>query len=413
MERRIYKKENDLPPYLLCSICRKPVYLSRRHTENGNRWFTHSEASTDCPWYEGRKLSPDQIMALRYRGQKESLLHQKLKNFIADWLEQDQCVSGKVNRDKVTIGDVLKGQWKRPDVSCVRNNKKTVFEIQLSYTFLSEVIKRDTFYKAENTFIFWIFREFSLNRSTHVDEAFFNHRNIFVLDNEAQAMTETDRQLKVKCYFQRPALHEFQESSWWDWSYVSLDDIEYPNETFRPFYHDYNKELDALIADGFIGSAFAYYKSNYLPTYKDQLKSWISFLEEKGFFGVDDDRFWGWHGILSVLLSIKSGSSIGYGDGKPFTVYQILESVLREATKSEDRFKFLYLCAYKVYSPVLSDKHEKHNNWINNVAEKIKDSLRNGEDRYMRDSRYDDIIVFLFPELKSKLENRKWVKITE
>ena len=402
--RKVMERRKDNPPYLICSMCGKPVFISRFHNIEGNRWFTHFGQSKDCPWHEYGKLSPDKIMALRYRGQQESILHQQLKNFIADWIEKDPCVIGKVNRDKVTLGEYLKGEWKRPDVSCRRKENKIVFEIQLSYTFLSEVIKRDNFYKNERTFIFWIFRELDLRKSTQIDEAFFNHRNIFVLDKEAEQKTKDEGKLYFKCYYQKSVFHELDEVLYWNWTYVTLDEIQYPHATFRPYYIDYN----SVLINACMESAIAYYESDYARDKKSDFYLWLSRLENKGFSGAKDYDFAGPHGILTVLLSMMHERAIGWGKKTPFSIFQILESVLRELTQKTDSYKFIFLCAYKIYNPTI-EKTKQHD-WIENERNKIKQSLRNDEPKYLRDTKYDKIISFLFPELRNALENPKWTK---
>lgn len=67
--------------------------------------------------------------------------------------------------------------------------KPVVFEIQLSYTFLSDVLEWDAFYRAEGIFIVWVFAQFDLQRAAVTDEAYFNHRNLFILD--AAALDQT------------------------------------------------------------------------------------------------------------------------------------------------------------------------------------------------------------------------------
>lgn len=175
MAERIARKKGATKARYICAVCRIALWLSRYNHEEGNRWFKHDEPSLGCPWFEGNKLSPDQRRALIYRGQQEGEEHRRLKNFIALWLEKEPGITG-VDRELVTHGQILKGEWKRPDVQCVKGDKRIVFEIQLSYTFLSDVIKRDEFYRQEGIFIIWVFAFFDLRRATVRDEAFFNRR---------------------------------------------------------------------------------------------------------------------------------------------------------------------------------------------------------------------------------------------
>ena len=155
-----------------CAICKKPVFLSQFAKEFTNRWFVHDGKSEHCPWSEGSRLTPDQTKALVYLGQQEGAAHQKMKKFLAFWLEMDPLVP-KADQEQTTFSQVVKGEWRRPDVKCLYQGKPLVFEIQLSYTFLSDVIARDAFYRQEGIFIIWVFAAFELNRAFVVDEAFF------------------------------------------------------------------------------------------------------------------------------------------------------------------------------------------------------------------------------------------------
>ena len=130
MAERVARKKGATKARYICAICRIPLWLSRYNHGEGNRWFKHDEASLGCPWFEGNKLSPNQRRALIYRGQQEGEEHRRLKEFIASWLEKEPGAGG-VNRELVTHGQILKGEWKRPDVQCVKDGKRIVFEIQL------------------------------------------------------------------------------------------------------------------------------------------------------------------------------------------------------------------------------------------------------------------------------------------
>lgn len=41
------KKNIDYTPRLICSLCHIPVYISDRHKEEGNRWFSHNSSGED------------------------------------------------------------------------------------------------------------------------------------------------------------------------------------------------------------------------------------------------------------------------------------------------------------------------------------------------------------------------------
>lgn len=420
MANRNARKKEDTSPRWVCLICKRPLFISRYIMERGNRWFVHDGGAPDCPWSEGRRLSPDVRRALIYRGQQEGPEHRRLKEFIASWLERDPAVTD-VKRDRVTFGQVLKGEWKRPDVQCCRAPNRIVFEIQLSYTFLSEVIKRDDFYREEGTFIVWVFRSFDLRRSTVRDEAFFNKRNLFVLDEEAIAETLQSQRLVFGCYFQRPTVTKNGVEDIWERKTVTLDDIAFPVPSYRPFYFDYDKgklEANAILAGDeqkcesqawaegirrYLVAAIAYYESGYAKPLEQTVLDVTDELHEsphwhRGYEVLMDPEFYGWHRVLPVLLSIKHNRAIGY---KNETAFRVLEAGLRQTVRrGHYSFAVMYLWAYRAYKPTVT---KSQRDWTRNIANKLRKSVEAGETMYYRDTRFDVAVTALFPELEDKL----------
>lgn len=176
MKARIARKRGGSAVRFQCAICKHPLFLSRYRDGSGNRWFVHDGKSAECPWHEGNRLTPEQTKALIYRGQQEGAQHQRYKKFLAEWLGKEPHTTA-IDQEQTTFSETIKGEWRRPDVKCEYRGNKLVFEIQLSYTFLSDVIARDEFYKREGIFIIWVFARFDLDRAAVVDEAFFTAKH--------------------------------------------------------------------------------------------------------------------------------------------------------------------------------------------------------------------------------------------
>jgi hypothetical protein len=409
-----------------CAICKQPVYLARYKIESRNRWFVHDGRSENCPWYEGNRLTPDQTKALIYRGQQEGARHQEIKKFLAHWLEADPLVQGTC-LEKTTFSEVMRGEWRRPDVKCQYQGKSLVFEIQLSYTFLSDVIARDEFYRREGIFIIWVFAAFDLNRAVVIDEAFFNRRNLFVLDADAISQTIKRGALTFSGFRQVPQLVNEVIVDGWTSGFVELKDISYPSDTLRPYFYDYEFERKvieasriealqvgqmALWADevqAYIDAALRYYASDYADNLKAELLEHLDKGKHAGnrllLVGVDalnDSGFYGWHGVLPVLLSIKLGKPIGYSS--TLSIFQVIEAGLRTGHRyvGKHAYAILFLWAYKEYRPTVTEKNHK---WLREYARKIKDSVDAGEDTYRRFPGYDKAIILLFPEMAKHLEN--------
>lgn len=443
MAERVARRKGATKARYICAICRIPLWLSRYEHEKGNRWFKHDEPSLGCPWFEGNKLSPDQRRALIYRGQQEGEEHRRLKDFIASWLEKEAGVTG-VDRELVTHGQILKGEWKRPDVQCVKDGKRIVFEIQLSYTFLSDVIKRDDFYRQEGIFIIWVFAFFDLRRSTVRDEAFFNRRNVFVLDAVAMEETPKRGRLTFNGHFQNPVLSADAIVDQWDTRLITLDDAQFPVSNFRPFFFDYDAARRALEIERaeqqrkaqqarkeaqeraveawrqtqrgvfrlgvgeYLRAAVAYYDGRYADHLKQPILDAAAALAEnhywhRGFEPLADEQFFGWHRVLPVLMSMKLGKSVGYGADVTYTPYQVLEAAVRQSTqRGEYGFTVLYLWASSIFKIQLNEKQRR---WRKALAEKIKTSVEAGEATYRRVTYYDEAIALLFPSLEEKLSS--------
>lgn len=396
-------------PRLRCSLCEGPVHVSMRKTEAGNRWFAHHGEVTNCPYRTDRRMSPEEQFAWQYQGQQEGAAHKHLKHFIADWVEREPGFNS-VWRDKIRPSDLKHGEWKRPDVRAV-GEREIVFEIQLSYTFLSEVLRRDAFYREEGVHILWIFRDFQPHREVVRDEFFHNRRNIFVLDADAERETVKRGRLTLKCYYQTPTLIGESLSERWGTRYVHLDDLTYPMPEYRPYYRDFDEARFRLLRLSLIRSvmrwgrarkergddadeAFARVVAVWRVLENAAAMEWPEFFSETDFLCEQ----------LPRLLSIKYGRPIGY---RYKTVWEVLNAALSMSTKSARPYNILYLMAVKRFCPLLSAEHQHR---IDEHGKEIKKSIDAGEERFLRDQRYDDAIAVVLPELLRPLDSTYGVR---
>lgn len=419
MSARIARRKGDLDALRFqCAICKQPLFLSRRVGGAKNRWFVHDGKSEHCPWYEGNHLSPNVTKALIYRGQQEGAEHRRLKQFIANWLAADPSISN-VSQEQTTFSEVVKGELRRPDVKCLYRGLPLVFEIQLSYTFLSDVIARDDFYKREGIYIIWVFKEFDLKKAAVADEVFFNRRNLFVLDANALNQTTTQGALTFTGHYQTPSFEKGLILDAWERRNVGLKDIIFPKDTMRPYFFDYDAERknieiaeqkaqlalqEAIWKQGlaeYLDAEIKYCKSDYAEVDRKLLFKIVDKLSNNEFWRSDyealrDGYFYGNHAVLPALLSIRAHKTIGYD---VTTVFQVIESSLRRSHPKAGKhaFAILYLSANKVYCP---DVNMKQQDWIRNFENKVKSSIAAGERTYRRFDGFDESIKLFFPELK-------------
>lgn len=419
MEARIDRRQGGCAVRYQCAICKVPLYLSRRIAGTQNRWFVHDGKSHDCPWYEGNRLAPEQVKALVYRGQQEGQKHRELKEYIARWLKRDPLISD-VNCEQTTFSEVVKGEWRRPDVKCLYGGVKVVFEIQLSYTFLSDVIARDAFYRREKTFVIWVFAAFDRSRAAITDEAFFNKRNLFVIDAEARQLTSNRLALTFSGYHQMPTMD--MSSRWldvWQSTPIGMADLKLPNDTFRPYFFDYDAQrrrieqehVEALRAKqarewaagiaAYREAALRYFESDHGDVECRALMEVVDGLEahpawHPGFDVLREPRFFGFHGVLAVLLSIELERPLSYSP--QLSVFRVIEAGLRTSSRAGPHgYAILYLWAYKARRPAMSESNRK---WLIAYSHKIALSFERGELVYRRDTSFDQAAELLFPKLK-------------
>jgi hypothetical protein len=344
-----------------------------------------------------------------------------MKQFIAHWLGKDPSVT-QVTQEQTTFSEVVKGEWKRPDVKCLYRGIPLVFEIQLSYTFLSDVIARDDFYRREGIFIIWVFARFDLRRAAVMDEAFFNRRNLFVLDKDAANETIERKVLTFTGHHQVPVfLSNFVDDVWTS-RLIGLHDVVFPEDTLRPYFFDYDAECKRIEAvrieswhalqnaawvqgiQDYLSAAIRYCESDYSKELKAPLLTLVDELRQnhkwhRGYEVLCDESFYGYHSVLPALLSIRFDRPIGY---KVRSVFQVLEAGLRTGYRDigHHAFAIVYLWAYKAYRPAVS---EKNRNWLKEYAHKVKKSVDAGEVTFRRYTGFDEALELLFPELQVHL----------
>lgn len=418
MEARVARKRRgENRACLVCACCKQPLYLSRHHKNGGNRWFVHDgRTPEDCVYHEGTRNSEEITRALIYRGQQEGESHRKLKLFVAEWLRRDPDVQ-QVDVELTKFSAVAAGEWRRPDVRCVYKGVPIVFELQLSYTFLSTVIERDEFYQREREFIIWVFPSFDRSRATVTDEAFFNRRNLFVLDAEAQQATLVRGLLTFSGYHQEPRIVRDSIEDTWINTLVGLREAHFPPYTYRPYYFDYpaaRKSLEAerrrradeasashwnSLVDRYIVAALDYYANDHSDAFITPMLQVVVEMEwhsqwRASYATLKDPVFFGHHSLLAVLLTMARNKVVSYSVP---TVYQVLDAALRSS--GHDLFRphtILLLRAFKKWKPPVKEEQREK---LRKLAHEVHTSVLSGEGKFRRFTGYDEAVALLFPEL--------------
>lgn len=245
------------PPFLVCDTCGQLIQISGGKGVKGKiTYFKHLKDSNDCPIKTDTKLSKSEILRGKFNGQKEGSLHIETKGLIAQFLEFNKIENkgiSSVEVEKISRDNRNYLEWKRPDVTSIFNDKKLVFEIQLSTTFLDVICERQHFYKENNTFILWVFKQFETEadkqRFTQKDVFYSNNRNAFILNEEAIILSQNNKDLYLLCQYQKPKADREKIKYNWESKYVCLSDLTFDETSYKVYYFDVNQEENKVKAE--------------------------------------------------------------------------------------------------------------------------------------------------------------------
>lgn len=227
---------------LICPYCKQMLKLCGKRSSRGIvSYFSHLYDSDDCEIKTTTMQSRELIEAKKYGLAGESERHQRLKHLIAEALSTQQ--SKEMGISDVAIEQRINSQipymrWRRPDVQARYGEINLVFELQLSTTFLSVVVDRDIFYRLNGWYIIWVFnfddnKEYmNLHNLMCKDIYYANKRNIFILDDEAQRLTEEKGTLVVRCQWLN------SEGKFSEGEYITIDQLHFDSEERKPYFID-------------------------------------------------------------------------------------------------------------------------------------------------------------------------------
>lgn len=211
--------------------------------------FAHQKDKGYCILKTDTELTKEEINRAKYNGAKESPLHFETKNLIKKLIELNKDFSS-IEIEKVVKSNSNYLEWKRPDIKAIYKKVEVVFEIQLSTTFLSVIVDREHFYKTNQTYLLWIFKNFEIDdlkqRFTEKDVFYSNNRNAFVLDEEAIKLSVQNNDLFLLCHYQKPKIENLKIDYDWCFEYVNFNKLTFDEVNYKIFYFDVSKEEETL-----------------------------------------------------------------------------------------------------------------------------------------------------------------------
>lgn len=238
--------------YLVCPYCQQQLKI--RGTLQGKNvlHFAHLRDSDDCPIKTDQDYTQEEILRMQYNGVKESDAHRNMKALIVRSLQADTHFSDIKQEETFKHTQGLK-EWRRPDVSAKIDGHDIVFEIQLSTTFLSILVDRDSFYKQNHTFIGWIFSEFTADvtqqRFFEKDILHSNNSNAFVINNKTCHHSEVEGKFYLLCYYLEPVIQHNQIITSLQCQEVCFHDLTIDYNTYKFYYFDFEKEQQIKVAE--------------------------------------------------------------------------------------------------------------------------------------------------------------------
>lgn len=125
--------------------------------------------------------------------------------------------------------------------------------------------------------------------------------------------------------------------------------------------------------------------------------------EALGYRLFDDQRT-----VLHRLMSIMMGRPVAY---KYTKVWQVINSILTDVSPEAKSWHGLYLLAIQEREKQLSFT-DKQQQLLEEWRKRVRTSIRQNDDEYRRDPRYDRLFELLFPELSFGLENLRLKRAT-
>ena len=259
-ELRRKQKESILlnRPLYICGKCEQPLALKGKPNKNKQFYLAHLKNSSDCDWKSGDDRTRLEIHSEMFFRVRESEKHKELKAFIVDKLEKDKLFS-QIKSEKRFKSD-FKEQYKVPDVSTVKTKNNghvyittnIVFEIQLTSTYLDVIIDREQFYYENKSNIIWIFSTFSNDLSktkmTEDDILFSNKKNVFILDEEAQKVSNEKQALYLKNLYLEVYLNKGNITyKWSEPKIININEITFDVITAKSFIYNFEYERTKLL----------------------------------------------------------------------------------------------------------------------------------------------------------------------
>jgi hypothetical protein len=374
-------------PKYACAYCKTRLYL--RGNSDKVHYFCHIKRNPDCPIEVYPKWPLEKLKAYIYNGARESPLHKTMKESLEKTLIKDSRFSEIHVETTISNGS----SWRKPDLQANFNDKKYVFEIQISNTFLSVIVARELFYRDMDIPLIWIFGEFE-KRDIHFFEKdiFYHHNgNLFIFDEETYKKSIESNALLLKVFYLIPRYENGYVFSLWcdkpaiiDFSEIKFDKDK--DNCIRAFYKNFDKHYEFIEVKG---KLFDYIKSKEgIRINNDEIKEYFQAFHKYGF------TLWeNWYDlnrlrlIIITFLSIEDNTVYGYEYNNykslihhVFHSYYDIYWIINEFMKQKDYLDKILSIDYK-----------------GTIKKDISSFLN--DNNYSKKTKYNQMITYLFEDI--------------
>lgn len=412
----------------VCPICEKAMTLASLPVRERNVhrfYFRHQDQNSPCAGENG--LSKRAICARRFAQCKEGALHKQVKQWLEQSMEADPSFS-EIDTEK-RWKDIDGIRWRQPDVQGTSRGHRIAFEAQLSTTFLHVIVERMQFYERNQGRLLWLFRDLDTSdfKLSEDDIFYSNNRNAFRLTQETVALSERHKRFALECVWHEPidmGSYSVDEARR---QIIFFDELHFDvsaNAAPRAYFFDYDSAVDELQRkwkEKRESSARASQIEQLRHTSKldQELRDELEFLfaafrhdweknkhrwaplrarfKHRGFQLPDqifraDGPFY----LLMAAYSAKRGEVVACG----------LDNFMSLANNLYDRHKsalWVFSVMMKHYNRASEMRaHGDIKKWM-----KRRDTYQNAWKRrdatFAPDHRFDDLLVFLFPDVPTSL----------
>lgn len=400
-------------PRMVCALCQTPVYIVASPLKAF--FFRHRAEDGSCPAVTRSFESEEEIRARQYAGLQESEAHRRLKRLLKVSMAADSRFKDVAEEQtwKSTIGIAA---LRRPDLSCEFAGYRLAFEGQLSTTFLSVVIGRRAFYRAEGALLVWVLSHFDPRhrRMTEEDILFPNNSNLLVVDDETTMASLAVGRFMVKCWFRHPELGA-SETKWGcelvEFGALTLDvpqqraylvDVEAEE---RALFERAERQKQALrgaedqaLRDDFLCFWQEQFNSDQYEAWKTACELFETRFRSRG-IPFPGSSYAEWPHLdrrLKIILSAKAGEPVGWG-------YKRLPEIAHHLHDQHPYLLMFFGHLLRLYGHDETLKAQDRSGAWRRKTEQLRHEKRAGSLTYEPQMAWTEALSFLFPEISDLL----------